>query len=285
MRTRFHKFSLLPIAAALAVTGAMAAGSVVAPRPVAVNGTALRTAPMPTPQSNTTTQTTTTTATTPNTTATTTGSSQTSNLSTSPSNATAGITAQPSFASATASGQPTSGQTSGVSLSGTSTGSVFSGTSRGNAPAVGVAALNGTPSNVATTPTGEPINATLTSNGTPGFPVILDNGTIAAMSTSAGGVTLNGERFANPATNAGMTASDLGGTTLADTTGMPQVGIATSNTVTAATTDPGVRKELRKRQNLPRNGQLLYSIAPRTNNDRGWQMRDDPVSPALRPPA
>jgi hypothetical protein len=30
-----------------------------------------------------------------------------------------------------------------------------------------------------------------------------------------------------------------------------------------------------------RNGQLLYSVAPRTNVDRSWQMPDDGPSPAL----
>jgi hypothetical protein len=41
------------------------------------------------------------------------------------------------------------------------------------------------------------------------------------------------------------------------------------------------RRELRKRNNVPANKQLLNSVAPRTNVDRTWQMPDDPPSPAL----
>jgi hypothetical protein len=229
--------------------------------------------------------------TTPNTTTTTTtgtsGTSTTGNNTTNiPTNSSAVITAQPSASSATASGTPTPGQTSGVSLSGTSTGDAFSGTSRGNAPAVGIAAVNGTPANVAVTSNGVPINATLTSNGAAGFPVILDNGTVAmatgfpANGATVNGVTVNGDRVANPA---GIAASDLGGTQFAET--MPQVGVATSATITAVQNDPSVRKELQKRRSLGRNQQLLNSIAPRTNANLGWQMKDDPISPALHPPS
>jgi hypothetical protein len=101
----------------------------------------------------------------------------------------------------------------------------------------------------------------------------MDNG------LAAGGVSVNGERLANPA---GIAASDL--TAGADfgiaASSVPQVGIATS----VAAADPAVRKELRKRQALKRNDQLLYSIAPRTNVDRSWQMPNDPPTPALRAP-
>jgi hypothetical protein len=41
------------------------------------------------------------------------------------------------------------------------------------------------------------------------------------------------------------------------------------------------RRELRKRNNVAANKQLLNSVAPRTNVDRTWQMPDDPPSPAL----
>jgi len=89
---------------------------------------------------------------------------------------------------------------------------------------------------------------------------------------------VNGERIGNPAT----VTTELAGTTnfgIAESE-LPQVGVATS-----AATDPAVRKELRKRQNLKRNGQLLYSIAPRTNVDRTWQAPDDAPTPALRTPS
>jgi hypothetical protein len=42
--------------------------------------------------------------------------------------------------------------------------------------------------------------------------------------------------------------------------------------------------EARTRAKVARKGQLLHSIAPRTNNDRSDEMPDDPVSPAITPP-
>jgi len=108
--------------------------------------------------------------------------------------------------------------------------------------------------------------------GSTGIPIITDNGFVT------GGVSVNGERLVNPAT----VTTELAGTTnfgIAESE-VPQVGVATS-----AATDPAVRKELRKRQNLKRNGQLLYSIAPRTNVDRTWQAPDDAPTPALRTPS
>jgi hypothetical protein len=42
--------------------------------------------------------------------------------------------------------------------------------------------------------------------------------------------------------------------------------------------------EAHTRAKVARKGQLLYSIAPRTNNDRSDEMPDDPVSPAITPP-
>jgi len=42
--------------------------------------------------------------------------------------------------------------------------------------------------------------------------------------------------------------------------------------------------ETRTRAKVARKGQLLHSIAPRTNNDRSDEMPDDPVSPAITPP-
>src|SRR5439155_18890911 len=104
-------------------------------------------------------------------------------------------------------------------------------------------------------------------NGPTGIPIISDAGIVM------GGVSLNGERLVNPA----ATTTELASTTTFAESTLPQVDV-----VTSVETDPAVRKELRKRQNLKRNGQLLYSIAPRTNVDRTWQTPDDGPTPALR---
>ena len=281
MRKPLSTFSLLPLAAALAATGAMAAanGAQVASRLMFTNTTsssssarlvtaAAPSSSAPAASGGTTTGTTASTGTTG-----TTGSSNTTSTgtNTNPANATAVIPTQITPSSATASGIPTPGQTSGVSIAGTSTGDAFSGTSRGEAPAVGALAASGVTTN--TSETG--INTALASNGPLGFPVVIDNGLVAP-----GTVSINGELMGNPAATAGgnaIVASN--GAILSGAAIAPQVGVATSDN------DPLVRRELNKRRRLKRNGQLLYSIAPRTNVDRSWQMPDDPISPALRPPA
>ena len=198
------------------------------------------------------------------------------------------IATQPTPSSTTASGLPTSGQTSGLSASGTSSGDAFSGASRGNAPPVGaVAAANangattvvatngalvtvpaGTTQTVATNGAVVTTPGVFTTNGPIGIPIITDNG----LATTTG-VSINGERIVNPA----IVSTELASTTSFAEPALPEVGV-----VTSAATDPAVRKELRKRQNLKRNGQLLYSIAPRTNVDRTWQTPDDGPTPALR---
>jgi hypothetical protein len=45
--------------------------------------------------------------------------------------------------------------------------------------------------------------------------------------------------------------------------------------------DRAINQVSRDRKRIGRNGQLLYSIAPRTNVDRSAQMPDDGPSPAL----
>ena len=284
MSKRLSAFSLLPLAAALAATGAMAAvtGAQVASRTMFASTTtsstrsspfvtsAAPTSSAPATSSGTTTGTTTTMTTSTGSTSGATNTPSTT-TNTNPANATAVIPTQITPSSATAAGIPTPGQTSGVSIAGTSTGDAFSGTSRGEAPAVGALAASGVTTN--TNETG--INTALASNGPLGFPVVLDNGLVAP-----GAVSINGELSGNPAANTGGNAVIASnGAILSGAAIAPQVGVATSNN------DPLVRRELNKRRNLRRNGQLLYSIAPRTNVDRSWQMPDDPISPALRPPA
>lgn len=61
-----------------------------------------------------------------------------------------------------------------------------------------------------------------------------------------------------------------------------QNGIAvTESQFNAANVDRAIAQVSRDRKRIGRNGQLLYSIAPRTNVDRTAQMPDDPLPPAL----
>ena len=69
-----------------------------------------------------------------------------------------------------------------------------------------------------------------------------------------------------------------------DVYGMP---VLSANVVTAepgandASVNRAIRQVQRDRARIGRNGQLLYSIAPRTNVDRSNEMPDDGPSPAL----
>jgi hypothetical protein len=59
-------------------------------------------------------------------------------------------------------------------------------------------------------------------------------------------------------------------------------GIAVSEAqVNGANVDRAINQVSRDRKRIGRNGQLLYSIAPRTNADRTAQMPDDGPTPAL----
>ena len=105
--------------------------------------------------------------------------------------------------------------------------------------------------------------------GAPGAFVVLNNGASFAVN----GVTANGELAAT------------GNAFVEESTSLPEnqnVIVTQSGSILVPALTDLERKELRKRQNVPRNRQLLSSIAPRTNVDRTWQMPDDPVSPALR---
>jgi hypothetical protein len=48
-----------------------------------------------------------------------------------------------------------------------------------------------------------------------------------------------------------------------------------------ANVDRAINQVSRDRKRVGRNGQLLYSIAPRTNVDRSKEMPDDPLPPSL----
>jgi len=80
------------------------------------------------------------------------------------------------------------------------------------------------------------------------------------------------------------------GGTIGGGTGGVSAGATSSGYAGAAIATPEVnsaeRREARKeRATARRGGQMLESIAPRTNADLSWQMPDDPVSPAIATPA
>jgi hypothetical protein len=57
---------------------------------------------------------------------------------------------------------------------------------------------------------------------------------------------------------------------------------ATVNAANGASVDRAINQVSRDRKRVGRNGQLLYSIAPRSNGvDRSREMPDDAPSPAL----
>jgi hypothetical protein len=60
-------------------------------------------------------------------------------------------------------------------------------------------------------------------------------------------------------------------------------GASTNDTVrSSASLDRVIKQSERDRRKIGRNGQLLYSIAPRTNVDRSNEMPDDGPTPALK---
>ena len=106
-------------------------------------------------------------------------------------------------------------------------------------------------------------------------------GTTSGLALGTGNVFLN-----NPAdfTNGAVAANQLGTVYAAnDVMGgssvmeMDNATIASAARPNGASVDRAIREVSRDRQRIGRNGQLLYTIAPRTNVDRSAQMRDDPL--------
>ncbi|HUQ27249.1 MAG TPA: hypothetical protein VM051_01565 [Usitatibacter sp.] len=82
----------------------------------------------------------------------------------------------------------------------------------------------------------------------------------------------------NTAAYSTYAASDvLGGASVLDSS------FATDQAARAngARVDRAINQVSRDRKRVGRNGQLLYTIAPRTNVDRSHEMRDDPLPPSL----
>jgi hypothetical protein len=72
----------------------------------------------------------------------------------------------------------------------------------------------------------------------------------------------------------GLAASDVNA-------GSVLIADANAPAMNGVSVDRAINQVSRDRKRVGRNGQLLYSVAPRTNVDRSWQMPDDGPSPAL----
>jgi hypothetical protein len=157
----------------------------------------------------------------------------------------------------------TSGQTSGTSISGTSSGDAFTGSSRGNAPAVG-------PGATTTNPLDRNAGAIFNANGERIGTVM---GTGGVINPDTGVIASGTDTGATTSANANNTANLNGAT--ADT----RIGVVTST----PELDQATRRELqRQRRTVERKGQMMHSLAPRTNVDRTDQMPDD-STPLLSP--
>jgi hypothetical protein len=100
-------------------------------------------------------------------------------------------------------------------------------------------------------------------------PVIVDGGAFGA-NAAVGERVDNGSVNANAATYAGAQVDQFAGAA---------VDVEASRN--SQSFDRAVNTVKRDRQRIGRNGQLLQSIAPRTDADRSHEMPDDPPSPAL----
>jgi hypothetical protein len=108
------------------------------------------------------------------------------------------------------------------------------------------------------------------------------------------GTGTNSSVIVNPLLIDGMMAGGIIGPSdsVADNSGLSNnqgyassinAGVAADDTArTSASLDRVIKQAERDRKKAGRNGQLLYSIAPRTGVDRSGQMPDDGPTPALK---
>ena len=92
--------------------------------------------------------------------------------------------------------------------------------------------------------------------------------------------------YANPSdVTAGAASSTSPMTTTtaasADVYGSASSIVVSEAQANGASVDRAINQVSRDRKRIGRNGQLLYSIAPRTNVDRSNEMPDDPLPPSL----
>ena len=150
----------------------------------------------------------------------------------------------------------------------------------------------------ATTTTGTAGSGTTSGAGT-GTPVSVGGGTTTGV-TTGGGVAAFGNvgtavgtpivvnpadvTFANgtPTAISSITTPTFTNADVYANSSLAQNGIAvTEAQVNGANVDRAIAQVQRDRKRIGRNGQLLYSIAPRNTVDRTGQMPDDGPSPAL----
>jgi hypothetical protein len=158
-----------------------------------------------------------------------------------------------------------SGTTAGTSISGTSSGDAFTGSSRGNAPPVGPAAGSSATFTNNPSATGGIFNA----NGERIAPFIVNPDTGALMNgpVTYGTAIGSGDNASNASANATGASADT------------RVGAAAST----SELDQATRREAQhQRRTVERKGQMMQSIAPRSNVDRTDQMPDD-STPLLSP--
>jgi hypothetical protein len=172
-------------------------------------------------------------------------------------------------------------------------GTFASGSTSALGPLAGTSTVVGGPFGTGTTSGASATGTTATTTGTTtagalGAPTIVGFG---ALGTSPNGGLVVAPITAIPSDV--TTGSAMANTTLASSTptftnadivgaSLAQNGIAvTERTGDPRSFDRAVDMVKRDRLRAGRNGQLVYSVAPRTNVDRTWQMPDDGPGPSL----
>ncbi|MGZ5040222.1 MAG: hypothetical protein ACXWBQ_05720 [Usitatibacter sp.] len=120
-----------------------------------------------------------------------------------------------------------------------------------------------------------------TALGTPGINAAASvNGVVSPLIVNGafGGVTSNGEQMNGAASTGYVAAAQIDQGQFNGNLGS---AVAVETALDSQRFDRAVNVVKRDRQRVGRNGQLLLSIAPRTNADRSREMPDDPPSPAL----
>ncbi len=162
----------------------------------------------------------------------------------------------------------TTGNTSGNTTANTGTSSTST-TASANGT-TGATSANGTTASIV------PIPGALVAPGVITFvnPALI-NGTM-------GGITSEGERVVDSNGNVyDVTNANLSANAPLQYNGSVGTSVAVDTLRSSQDFDRAVKQVERDRKKIGRNGQLLQSIAPRTNVDRTNQMPDDGISPTL----
>ena len=140
-----------------------------------------------------------------------------------------------------------------------------SGSTSSLGPLAGAPSVSGT-----TTGTGTTVGATVGTTGVLPF-AVAPFGTPDVTSSAAVASTTSPTLASN-----GVFASDVYGTPV-----LSANVVTSEQAANEASVNRAIRQVSRDRARIGRNGQLLYSIAPRTNVDRRNEMPDDGPSPSL----